>query len=377
MSLDDLRRRIDAIDDQILALLEQRADVVALVAREKQDKSLPVHDPERERGVLDRLAKKGAGRFPREAIIAVYREVMSACLAIQTPLTVAFLGPEGTFTHIAARRLFGLAARYSEAATIDGVFDAVRRGVAAYGVVPIENSTEGSVTYAVDALLEGGLFIRGELVLEIAHCLLSRAPKLTEVQRVYSHPQALAQCRGWLAKNLAGASFVQTSSTAGAVRDAAADPAGAAIGSSLAGELFGVPVLRERIQDLPENATRFVVLAREDAPRTGGDKTTVGFALRDQAGALRRALEIFDAEGVNLSRIESRPSRQKAWEYVFLVDLEGHRDDPAVVRAIAHLRARCESVTLLGSYPRHARDEETRSGERLEEENDHRSVSRG
>jgi chorismate mutase/prephenate dehydratase len=364
MSLDDLRRRIDAIDDRILALLEERADVVALVAREKQARRIATHDPEREREVLDRLAKKGAGRFPREAIVAVYREVMSACLAIQAPVTVAFLGPEGTFTHIAARRLFGLAARYNEAATIDGVFDAVRRGAAAYGVVPIENSTEGSVTSAVDALLDGGVMIRRELVLEVAHCLLSAAPKLTSIERVYSHPQALSQCRAWLAKNLASAVCVQTSSTAGAVREAALDPAGAAIGSVLAGELYNLPVLRERIQDRAENATRFVVLAPEDAPRTGRDKTTLGFALHDEPGALRRALEIFDAEGVNLTRIESRPSKQKAWDYVFLVDLSGHREDEAVARAVARLRDHGEALTMLGSYPRDGADEPKAGGQR-------------
>src|SRR5262249_18910346 len=175
---------------------------------------------------------------------------------------------------------------------------------------------------------------------------------LTAVERVYSHPQALAECRGWLAKNLAGAQLVQTSSTSSAAREAAADAAGAAIGSRLAGELSGLPVLRERIQDRTENATRFVMLAREDGPRTGADKTTLGFALRDEPAALRRALEIFDAAGVNLSRIESRPSRQAAWEYVFLVDLEGHREDEAVARALHELGTRCESLTLLGSYPR-------------------------
>jgi chorismate mutase/prephenate dehydratase len=352
MNLDDLRRQLDAIDDRILGLLEQRADVVAGVAHAKAEAGIAAYDPERERAVLERLAKKGAGRFPREAIVAVYREVMSACLSLQAQVSVAFLGPEGTFTHIAARELFGLAARYTEAATIEGVFDAVRREAAVYGVVPIENSTEGSVTHAVDALLEGGLFIRRELVLEVAHCLLSTADKLTAIERVYSHPQALAQCRGWLSKNLGAAQLVQTASTAGAAREAAADAAGAAIGSRLAGELSGLPVLRERIQDRAENATRFVVLGREDGRPTGGDKTTLGFALRDEPGALRRALEIFDAAGVNLSRIESRPSRREAWEYVFLVDVEGHRDDAPVARAVDALRARCESVTLLGSYPR-------------------------
>ena len=354
MSLDDLRSRIDSIDDQILALLEQRAEVVARVARAKGEAGLPAYDPERERAVLDRLAQRGAGRFPRESIARVYREVMSACLSIQAPVTVAFLGPEGTFTHIAARELFGLAARYTETSTIDGVFDAVRRETVAYGVVPIENSTEGSVTYAVDALLEGGVFIRRELVLEVSQCLLSLASGLSAVARVYSHPQALAQCRGWLAKNLSSAQLVQTSSTAVAAREAATDPAGAAVGSSLAGEVFGLPVLRERIQDRAENATRFVLLSREEARRTGDDKTTLSFALRDEPGALRRALEIFDAAGVNLTRIESRPSRHKAWEYVFLVDVAGHREDEPVARAVAQLRAQTETDDLHGSYPRFA-----------------------
>ena len=195
-------------------------------------------------------------------------------------------------------------------------------------------------------------------MLEVAHCLLSSAAGLTDVERVYSHPQALAQCRGWLAKNLSGAQLVQTSSTAGAARDAAADGAGAAIGSRLSGELSGLAVLRERIQDLTENATRFVVIARDDGPRTGDDKTTLGFALRDEPGALRRALEIFDAAGVNLSRIESRPSRRAAWEYVFLVDVRPPRRRGRGERPRA-LRARRESVTHLGSYPRSRHDGRT------------------
>jgi chorismate mutase/prephenate dehydratase len=354
MALDDLRSRLDAIDDGILALLEQRADIVAGVARAKQEAGLPAYDPEREREVLQRLAQKGAGRFPRESVTAVFREVMSACLAMQAPITVSFFGPEGTFTHIAAREIFGLAARYVESPTIEGVFDAVRRSTVSYGVVPIENSTEGSVTHAVDALLEGGVYIRREHVLEISHCLLSNAEGLSNIARVYSYPQALGQCRGWIAKNLVGAQLVQTSSTAGAAREAAADPAGAAIGSRLLAELTGLPVLREHVQDQRENATRFVLIAREDGRRTGTDKTTLGFALRDEPGALRRALEIFDGASVNLTRIESRPSKRAAWEYVFLVDVEGHRDDEGVARAVRELEARCESVTLLGSYPRHS-----------------------
>jgi chorismate mutase/prephenate dehydratase len=352
MTLDDLRRTIDNIDDQILALLERRADVARDVAVAKRDAHVATYDPERERQVLARLEAKSAGRFPPEAIRAVYREVMSACLAIQEPQKVAFLGPTGTFTHAAARDIFGLGVRYTEAATIDGVFDAIRRGEVQFGVVPIENSTEGAVTQAVDALIEGGAQIRGELVSAVSQCLMSLAPGITHIERVYSHPQALAQCRIWLAKNLAAAQLVQTASTTAAAREALADPAGAAIGSRLASELYGLPVLRDNVQDFAENATRFVILGADDAPRTGRDKTTLAFAVHDGRGALLRVLQIFDEHNINLTRIESRPSRQKAWDYVFLADLEGHREDANVARAIDLLRERCPMLRVVGSYPR-------------------------
>ena len=204
MPLDDHRRRIDDLDDKILALLDERAHVVSDVARSKRDANLPTYDPDRERQVLDRLASR-AGRFPAEAIRAVYREVMSACLALQEPLTIAYLGPEGTFSHAAARTLFGLAATYTEATTFEGVFDAVSRKEATYGVVPLENSTEGSVTRAVDALIHGDLLIRAELELDVSQCLITRAPGLASIERVYSHPQPLGQCRVWLPTNLAAA----------------------------------------------------------------------------------------------------------------------------------------------------------------------------
>jgi chorismate mutase/prephenate dehydratase len=362
MSLLDLRNKIDGIDDQILALLEQRADIVAEVAAAKRATGSPFFNPERERQVLERLAGRGAGRFPREAIRAVFREVMSACLSLQSPVHVAYLGPEGTFTHIAARRLFGLAAQYVEAATIDGVFDAVRRGASPHGVVPIENSTEGSVTHTADALIAGGVQIRAELVLRVTQCLLGKGPGLASIARVYSHPQALSQCRFWLAKNLGNAQLVQTPSTAAAAREAAADPAGACIGSALAGELHGLTLLREDIQDKAENATRFLLIGKEDAPPSGNDKTTVAFALRDGRGALRSSLEAFDLAGVSLSRIESRPSGDRPWEYVFLVDADGHRSDAAMAKALAELQTRCTWVTILGSYGRYREESETAEG---------------
>lgn len=352
MALDDLRKRIDELDDAILQALDERARVVGEVGRAKRDANLPTYDPDRERLILDRLAAR-AGKFPPEAIRAVYREVMSACLALQEPLKIAYMGPEGTFSHAAARSCFGLAATYTETTTIEGVFDAVARREAQHGVVPIENSSEGSVDHALDALVGGELLIRAELELEVAQCLLTRARGLASIERVYSHPQALGQCRVWLAKNLAGAQLVQAPSTAQAVREAAADPRAAAVASRLASELYGVPVARERIQDHAENVTRFVIVSLEDAPRTGRDKTSVAFSFEDGRGALMRMLAIFDDENVNLTRIESRPSRQKAWNYVFLADLEGHKDDANVARAMARLRDKCLLVKHLGSYPRY------------------------
>ncbi|HEU4403668.1 MAG TPA: prephenate dehydratase [Polyangiaceae bacterium] len=354
MSLDDLRKRINALDERIVALLDERAGLMGAVLQAKRDAKLPTFDPEREREVLERLARMGDGRFPAGALRAVFREVMSASRALQDAVTVAFLGPAGSFSHAAARRLFGLSASYQETTTIDGVFDALYRGVATYGVAPVENSSEGSVTHTVDALLEsqGRVRIRRELVLDVVQCLMSRAPSVGAVRRVYSHPQALGQCRLWLAKNLAGAQLVQTPSTSAAAREAAADTEGAAIGSALAAEIYDLPVLRESVQDMATgNATRFIVIAREHAPRTGRDKTTLAFSLKEGRGALKRALEIFEQGGISLTRIESRPSRQRAWDYVFLCDLEGHADEAPVRAAIDALGGVCPSVTWLGSYP--------------------------
>ncbi len=353
MALDTLRERIDDLDDRILKLLDERARVVGEVARVKREANLPTYDPERERMVLDRLAAR-AGPFPAEAIRAVYREVMSACLALEQPIKVAYLGPEGTFSHAAARALFGLAARYTEAATFEGVFDAVARRDAQHGIVPIENSTEGSSNTAIDALIDGSLLIRAELELEVSQCLLTSASGLASIERVYSHPQPLGQCRVWLAKNLAHVQLVQAPSTAAAVREAVSDPRGAAIASRLASELYGLPVARERIQDRPDNVTRFALVSLEDAAPTGDDKTTIAFSLREGQGrgALMRALTDLDEEGINLTRIESRPSREKRWDYVFLADLEGHRQDPNVARGLERLRAKCPMVKHLGSYPK-------------------------
>lgn len=265
---------------------------------------------------------------------------------------VAFLGPAGTFTHEAARALCGPDARYDACTTIEAVFEAVRQSAAPHGVVPIENSTEGSVTRALDCLVEGGVLVSGETVLDIEHCLASFAADLAGVERVYSHPQALGQCRRWLAANVPDARLVESPSTAAAVRHAHGDHRGAAVGSRFAAALHEVPILRERVHDVEHNATRFALLSLGDAPRTGDDKTTVAFAVHDARGALLRVLEVFERNGINLTRIESRPSRQRAWDYVFVADLEGHREDANVAQAMRELTAACPMFEHLGSYAR-------------------------
>jgi chorismate mutase/prephenate dehydratase len=352
-SLSEARKRIDALDDEILDLLAARAQIARAVAKIKRRDNVQVfHDPEREHQVLKRLVKRGGKRFPPDTIRHVFREVMSACLSLEEPLRIAYLGPEGTFSQVAAQRLFGREARYRDCATIDAVFETVESGDAVYGVVPFENSTEGAVSMTSDALVDGTLRIRQEYILPVAHCLLSRAPSLGQIATVYSHPQALAQCRAWLARHVPRAQLVQTASTAAAAREAHADDSAAAIGADIAAEIHDLPIVRASSQDRPENATRFVVLAKKDAPRSGRDRTTIAFGVLDRKGALRRVLTVFERSNVNLTRIESRPNRKRAWHYVFLVDVEGHRDDAGLATAIRRVAKTADFVRVVGSYPR-------------------------
>jgi chorismate mutase/prephenate dehydratase len=355
-SVDELRERIDAIDDELLDLLDKRARLVRDVFKKKKDNAQAIHDPEREQQIFERLERRleklrGAA-FPVASVRPVFREVVSACLSLEEKLSVSYFGPQGTFTHMAAQSAFGMAARYVEAATIPAVFDAVSQGATTYGVVPFENSTEGGVTFTLDSFLETDVMIRRQVVLDVSQCLVGRHDDLGRIERVYSHPQAIAQCREWLFKHLPRAQLVVSLSTSSAAREAASDDGAAAIASRLAAELAGLTILREGIQDRKENATRFVVLSKTDAPPTGSDRTSLLFSTRDERGALRRALEIFDAEGINLSRIESRPRPGERWQYVFFTDLEGHRLDANVTRALARLETKCDMVRVLGSYPR-------------------------
>jgi chorismate mutase/prephenate dehydratase len=356
--LPELRIAIDALDDELLELLNERARLVQEVGKLKAQLKQPFYVPERERQILERLQAANAGPFPTEALRPVFSEIISACLSLEHPLRVAFLGPEATFTHMAARSRFGLSARYVPAATVAGVFTEVEKGVADLGVVPIENSTEGVVNSTLDVLIDSELCITAEIATTVSHCLLTRSGTLDGVQKVYSHPQALAQCRQWLSANLPNVAQIEVASTALAARLTRDDPVAAAVASELAGQLYDLKVARQKIEDEVRNVTRFLVLGREPAPPTGRDKTSILFSLKDSAGVLFKVLQPLADAGLNLSRIESRPSRKKLWDYVFFIDVDGHAVDPAVQGAIDALQKRCEFVKVLGSYPRAAAQEE-------------------
>lgn len=367
--LDALRARIDRVDSEILELLDERARIATAVGEEKrrlfaaggrgQEKTGPgFYDPEREQRVFRRLLelKKGKGEspFPSASVPFVFREVISACRSLEAAMRIAFLGPEGTFTQMAARQTFGSSVEYVESPTISGVFEAVFRGQADYGVVPFENSAEGGVLQTLDCLLETDLRIRGELQLRIDHFLLARkGTQISDLRKVHSHPAAIAQCAQWLAKNLPGVPAAAAPSTAAAARAAAQarEPGEGAIASHAAAEAFGLGVLRERIQDQGDNATRFIILAPSDGPVTGDDRTSVIASLKDDRD-LVKVLKAFEGERIRVSRVESRASVQRSWHYHYFLDFAGHRSAPAVARALRKITALCENLRVLGSYPR-------------------------
>lgn len=353
VALARLRERIDALDDALLDLLNERAQRVLEVGALKQGAGIQPFDAARERDILERLARRNAGPFPTAAIPAVFREIIGVMRGLEGRLRVAFLGPEGTFSHLAARQQFGSRAELLPEPTLADVVSAVERGQADLAVVPVENTTEGVVTPTLDAFVDADVRISGELVLRVAHHLLSQTGRLADVKRVASIPQALAQCRGWLDGHLHGVDRVETASTAAAARLAANDSTVAAIGSALAGEAFGLRTIEASIEDRRDNTTRFLVLGGAPAAPSGNDLTSVLFLVRrDESGALHRLLAPFSRHGVNLTSIQSRPQKGKPWEYVFFLDLEGHRDDPAVAQALAEAGALATAHRVLGSFPR-------------------------
>ena len=353
MPLDDIRKKIDTLDRKLLDLLNERADLVHEVGEIKKKENLQIYAPEREQALLQRLAEMNqGGRLPTKSIIAIYREIMSAALALEDNLTVAYLGPEGTWTHQAAIKKFGHSINYHAQPNFAEVFDMVTRRKAHYGVVPIENSTEGAVSHTLDLFVDSPLKICAQILLRIENGLMAAIPR-EEIKTLYSHPQVFGQCRNWILRHFPKADLVEVSSTTKAAQLASekASEGAAALGGKLAAELNNLTMLEECIQDSATNTTRFLVIGEKTCPPTGKDRTSILFSIRDQPGSLVNALQAFDKLNVNMSKIESRPSKQRDWEYIFYVDLAGHCNDSAVANALRELERHCSMVKMFGSYP--------------------------
>jgi chorismate mutase/prephenate dehydratase len=350
--LADLRDSIDSIDSRIMGLLNERAQLVMEVGKLKQAESREFHVPNREREIYERLTAVNPGPFPNEALRSVFREIISASLALEAPMRVAFLGPKATFSHLATMQQFGLSAELVPQKSIPAVFEEVEKDRALYGVVPVENSTEGVVSHTLDMFMESELKIRSEVLLEVSHYLLSKTGRMEDIKKVYSHPQPLAQCRNWLEENLPHIPVVDVASTTMAAQIVSEDYSAAAIASEYAASVYDLKVVKERIEDQVNNFTRFLIIGKKLADGSGDDKTSLMFAVKDEPGILYRMLEPFASRGVNLCKIESRPMKKKAWEYIFFLDLLGHVSDPNVEAAVQELKGYCQFVKLLGSYPR-------------------------
>jgi len=351
--LDELRERIDSLDLQIQELINQRAACAREVAAVKLADGEQTHfyRPEREARVLRRVAERNTGPLPAEEMVRLFREIMSACLALEKQLTIAYLGPEGTFTQAAALKQFGHSVQTLALNSIGDVFREVEAGAADYGVVPVENSTEGVISHTLDLFQSSRLRICGEVELRIHHHLLARHAG-ARIIRVLAHQQALAQCRSWLEINLPDAMHVAVGSNAEAARQVSGDDSAAAIASDTAAELYGLEVIEANIEDEPNNTTRFLVIGKQAALPSGNDKTSLLISVRNRPGALYRMLRPLAEQGVSMTRIESRPSRQALWEYVFYIDVDGHRDDPAVAAVLDAMEKEAFAVRVLGSYPK-------------------------
>jgi len=350
MNLQNLRKKIDKIDLEIIKFLNQRADLCLGIGRLKSKSKKGIYSPEREREILARIAKLNKGPLNNEALEAVYREIMSGSLSLEKPLKIAYLGPPATFTNLAAIKKFGSQVEYLPCNTITDIFTEVERQNADYGVVPIENSIEGAVSHTLDMFVDSDLKICSEITLEISHNLLSNYPK-NRIKKVYSNPQVFGQCRIWLETNLPAVELVEVTSTTKAAQICAHTKDSACIASILAAKQYSLKVVAKDIEDNPRNITRFLVIGQEDVPKTKNTKTLIMFSIKDRVGALHDMLVPFKKYKINLTKIESRPSKKKAWDYYFFVDLAGHRLDNNVKKALNELEDKCKYLKILGSYP--------------------------
>ncbi len=350
MDLDELRQDIDRIDEQIIQLLDQRASLAVRIGNHKQGSDAAIYDAAREAQILRQLAHYDTDSLPNAVLVSIFREILAACRNVQQPLKIAYLGPQYTFTHMAALQQFGTGGQLISCSSITEVFRAVQREQADYGVVPIENSTGGVVAESLDCFLDSQLLISGELYVPVHLCIAASCPQ-EETATLYSHTQPLAQSRQWLAQNLPQVSVQNVASTAVAAQRAAEDPQGVAITTRLAAQSYGLEILAENIEDEPTNRTRFFVIGSHDAEPTGRDKTSIVFTTAHQAGALHEALEPLATYDINMTFIQSRPARGRLWEYVFFVDFQGHRSQPRIEQALDALAEQCPLLQVLGSYP--------------------------
>ena len=347
-----IRREIDALDSKLLELINRRAELAIEVSGLKKKGSLGVYDPGREKEIEGKIAGDNPGPLSNEDILFVFREIISRCRSLQHDEKVAYLGPQGSFSNQAAFRKFGASSEFFPVSSVEDVFEEVHGKRADFGIVPVENSVEGSVGDVLDMLLEWDLSISAECFERIEHFLLSLSGDIKEVKTVASHPQALGQCRKWIAANLYGVKLLETSSTAAAAKLAARDNEVAAIASEFSGTIYDLKTVQSYIEDSPRNTTRFVIVGREKPPPSGEDKTSIAFSVKDEPGALYRAFFLpFSESNINLTKIESRPLRDGQWEYVFFVDFSGHREEDAVKYALEKVEANCVFLKVLGSYP--------------------------
>ncbi|MCD6094232.1 MAG: prephenate dehydratase [Candidatus Omnitrophica bacterium] len=349
--LEILRREIDHLDKKIIQLLNQRTEVALEIGEIKDKKGISVYAPQREEDIYRRIIKLNKGPLREKTVKAVYREIMSGTLSLQKEMRIAYLGPAATFTHLAALKKFGSSVEYLNSSNIDGIFKLVEKGEADYGVVPIENSIEGAVNYTLDMFIDFDIKICSEIFLKISHSFLSNFP-LPEIKRVYSNPQVFGQCRGWLNRNLPNAELIEVSSTTKAAEIATGEKYSGAIANELAAQIYNLKIVKKDIQDSLHNITRFLVIGKNEVSKTGKDKTSIVFSLKDKVGALYETLLPFKKQGINLTKIESRPSKKRAWEYYFFVDLEGHSEDKKVKKVLTELNKKCIYLKILGAYPK-------------------------
>ncbi|WP_281797088.1 prephenate dehydratase [Desulforhabdus amnigena] len=347
-----LREAIDEVDTELLKLLNKRMELACEVGRFKAEKGVPLFHPGREELIFERLTKANPGPIAAESLRAIYREIFAASRLLQYVLQVAYLGPEWTYSHLAALSLYGHSARYIPCSTLEDVFEAVLKGKVHVAVIPIENSLQGGVGRSMDLLYESEMRVVGECYLEIAHNLCSTSSSIADLKHLYAHPQAIEQCRRWILGNLRHVEIYESTSTAQAAQMAKKDPIGAAICNLYAAHHYGLNILADRIEDQAGNTTRFLALSSQLNPPTGSDKTSLLFAVSDQPGALHAALEAFSDAHVNMTRIESRPNRLFPWQYLFYADIEGHVEDENVHKALDELRTKVTFLKVLGSYPK-------------------------